>query len=186
MAAMTTLRDLFVKELRDMYDGEKQISKALPKMMKAAANEELRSAFEEHHQVTLQQIERLERAFEELDMRARGQRCHGVAGIIEEGQTLLDEDADDDVMDAGLIGAAQKVEHYEIASYGTLVTWAQTLGLDGVAELLQQTLAEEKETDQKLTQLAESMVNLQATEGEERQTAAPKARAASASRNRRS
>jgi ferritin-like metal-binding protein YciE len=162
MASLTTLQDLFVKELRDTYDAEKQISKALPKMMKHAHREDLRLAFEEHHQETLQQIERLEQAFEQLDLRAKGVRCHGMAGIIEEGSEMLGEKGDASVLDAGLIAAAQKVEHYEIASYGTLVTYARTLGLTRVAELLSETLAEEKSTDQRLSRLAEAGPNREA------------------------
>ncbi len=165
MAAMKTLEDLFIKELRDVYDAERQISKALPKMVKAADNDKLRSALEEHHQQTLEQIERLEKAFEELDTRARGTRCHGMAGLIEEGQELLQEEAEPDVMDAGLIAAAQKVEHYEIAAYGTLVTFARTLGHGKVADLLNKNLTEEKEADRKLTQLAEGRVNQSAAAG---------------------
>lgn len=174
MAALTTLHDLFVKELRDTYDAEKQISKALPKMVKRASSEELRSAFEEHHQQTLSQIERLEHAFEQLDLRARGVRCHGMAGIIEEGSEMLEEKGDAAVLDAGLIASAQKVEHYEIASYGTLVTYARTLGLNQVADLLATTLEEEKETDQRLTQLAESGTNQEAAAGAPQGVAARK------------
>ena len=165
MASMTTLQDLFVKELRDTYDAEKQISKALPKMVKRAHHEDLRTAFEEHHQQTLTQIERLEQAFERLDLRAKGVRCHGMAGIIEEGSEMLDEKGDDAVLDAGLIAAAQKVEHYEIAAYGTLVTYARTLGHNQVADLLAATLAEEKETDQRLSELAERGPNQEAAAG---------------------
>lgn len=165
MASMTTLHDLFVKELRDTYDAEKQISKALPKMVKHAHREDLRAAFEEHHQQTLTQIDRLEQAFEKLDLRAKGVRCHGMAGIIEEGGEMLDEKGEEAVLDAGLIAAAQKVEHYEIAAYGTLVTYARTLGLTDVADLLAKTLDEEKQTDQRLTQLAEGGPNREAAAG---------------------
>jgi ferritin-like metal-binding protein YciE len=162
MASLTTLQDLFVKELRDTYDAEKQISKALPKMIKHAHREDLRSAFENHHQETLAQIDRLEQAFEQLDLRAKGVRCQGMAGIIEEGSDMLGEKGDEAVLDAGLIAAAQKVEHYEIASYGTLVTYARTLGHTRVAELLAQTLEEEKSTDQRLSRLAEAGPNREA------------------------
>lgn len=165
MATLTTLHDLFVKELRDTYDAEKQISKALPKMVKHAHREDLRAAFEQHQQETLTQIERLEQAFELLDLKAKGVRCHGMSGIIEEGSEMLGEKGEDAVLDAGLIAAAQKVEHYEIASYGTLVTYARDLGLDQVAQLLEQTLDEEKQTDQRLTQLAESGPNKAAAAG---------------------
>ena len=165
MARLTTLQDLFVKELRDTYDAEKQISKALPKMVKHAHREDLRAAFEEHHQQTLTHIERLEQAFDLLDLRAKGVRCQGMAGIIEEGRDMLDEKGDEAVLDAGLIAAAQKVEHYEIASYGTLVTYARTLGHSEVADLLAQTLDEEKDTDKRLTALAESGPNREAAAG---------------------
>ena len=162
MATMTTLHDLFVKELRDTYDAEKQISKALPKMVKHAHRDDLRAAFEQHHQETLTQIERLEQAFDLLDLKAKGVRCHGMAGIIEEGSEMLGEKGDDAVLDAGLIAAAQKVEHYEIASYGTLVTYARDLGLGQVAQLLEQTLEEEKQTDRRLTHLAAAGPNAEA------------------------
>ena len=162
MANLTTLHDLFVKELRDTYDAEKQITKALPKMIKQAHREDLRAAFEEHQQQTLGQIERLEHALEQLDLRAKGVRCHGMAGIIEEGSEMLAEKGDQAVLDAGLIAAAQKVEHYEIASYGTLVAYARTLGLTKVADLLAETLEEEKSTDQRLSRLAETGPNQQA------------------------
>lgn len=159
---MHTLEDLFVEQLRDMYDAEKRILKALPKMAKAASNEELRAGFEEHLSQTEGQVARLEEVFEHLGLKARAKKCVAIEGLIEEAKELMDLDAEPDVLDAGLIAAAQKVEHYEIASYGTLRTWAEHLGHQEIAELLQETLDEEKETDQKLTQLAESMVNVEA------------------------
>jgi ferritin-like metal-binding protein YciE len=165
MAGISTLEELFVQELRDMYDGEKQITKALPKMAKAAENEELSSAFEEHLEQTRGQIERLEQIFEQLDMKARGKHCAGIAGIIEEGTEVMSE-AEDPALGAALVAAAQRVEHYEIAAYGTLVTYARQLGHEDAAELLEQTLNEEKETDRKLTELAESYLNEQAKQGE--------------------
>jgi ferritin-like metal-binding protein YciE len=165
MAGISTLEELFVQELRDMYDGEKQITKALPKMAKAAGNEELSSAFEEHLAQTKGQIERLEQIFEQLDMKARGKHCAGLAGIIEEGSEIMSE-AEEPALGAALVGAAQRVEHYEIAAYGTLVTYARQLGHDDAAELLEQTLNEEKETDRKLTELAESYLNETAKSGE--------------------
>jgi ferritin-like metal-binding protein YciE len=164
MAGISTLEELFVQELRDMYDGEKQITKALPKMAKAAENEELSSAFEEHLEQTKGQIERLEQIFEQLDMKARGKHCAGLAGIIEEGSEVMSE-AEDPALGAALVAAAQRVEHYEIAAYGTLVTYARQLGHDDAAELLEQTLNEEKETDRKLTELAEAYLNEQAQQG---------------------
>jgi ferritin-like metal-binding protein YciE len=164
MASLATLQDLFVHELRDMYDGEKQISKALPKLAKASSTRELRSAFEEHQTQTLQHIDRLEEVFEQFDTRARGTRCHGIAGIVEEGSAYLDGDGDESVIDASLIAAAQKVEHYEIAAYGTLAAYARTLGRDEAAELLERNLEEEKAADRKLTQLAETMINALAAE----------------------
>jgi ferritin-like metal-binding protein YciE len=189
MPAMNTLQDLFMKELRDVYDAERQLTKALPKMAKAATSDELRTAFETHRQETLGHVDRLERAFEELDSKVRGTHCPGMAGIIEEGSELIQEDSDDVVLDAGLIAAAQRAEHYEIAAYGTLVSWAQTLGYDSVGDLLQQTLSEEKATDQKLTEIAEGMINDMAVTGvaedEEAGPAAARAKAAGSSRGRR-
>jgi ferritin-like metal-binding protein YciE len=174
MAGISTLEELFVQELRDMYDGEKQITKALPKMAKAAENEELTAAFEQHLEQTKGQIERLEQIFEQLDMRPRGKHCAGIAGIIEEGSEMMSE-AEEPALGAALVGAAQRVEHYEIAAYGTLVTYARQLGHDDAAELLEQTLSEEKETDQKLTQLAESYLNehAQAEEPEQEEEERP-------------
>jgi ferritin-like metal-binding protein YciE len=159
--SVSTLEDLFLHELKDIYDGEKRLLKALPKMAKAASSEELKAAFEEHLAVTEEQVARLEQIFEELEKPARGKKCLGMEGLIEEGSALMEEDAEPPVMDAGLIGAAQKVEHYEIATYGTLATLAKVLGLDTAVELLEATLAEEKETDEKLTQLA-SQINFEA------------------------
>jgi ferritin-like metal-binding protein YciE len=149
-----------------MYDAEKRILKALPKMAKAASSEELQAAFEEHRDQTEQQIARLEEIFELLDKPARGKKCLGVEGLVAEGAELMKEDAQPAVLDAGLIASAQKVEHYEIASYGTLATYAKILGLDEAVELLETTLAEEKETDEKLTELA-SQVNFEAEAGAE-------------------
>jgi len=169
MPAMTNLQELFKKELRDIYDAERQMSRSIPKMAKAASSDELRMAFEEHQQQTLEQIQRLEQVFQELQEKPRGTRCTGMAGILEEGVEVLSIGGDDNVLDAALIGAAQKSEHYEIAAYGTLVTFARTLGQEGPAELLQQTLEEEKETDRKLTEIAESMVNQQAASGSEQE-----------------
>jgi ferritin-like metal-binding protein YciE len=162
MAETGTLHDAFIDELRDTYDAEKQILKALPKMAKAASSEELRAAFEGHLEETREQVSRLEQVFASLDEKVRGKHCDGIAGIIEEGKAILEEDFDADTMDACLVAAAQRVEHYEMAAYGTLVAWAQAMGHADAAELLEQTLEEEKAADQKLTQLAEGGINQEA------------------------
>ena len=160
--SLSTLQDLFVHELKDIYSAEKQLVRALPKMAKAANSENLQAGFEEHLEVTRQQQERLEEIFNMLDVGSRGPKCIAMEGLIEEGSKLMEEDAEPDVLDAGLIAAAQKVEHYEIATYGTLVTWARLLGHTDAERLLQHSLDEEKETDQKLTELAESEINVEA------------------------
>ena len=162
MPKLTSLEDLLVHELQDIYNAEGQILKALPRMIKAASHPELKSAFEEHRLQTEGQVERLEQAFKLLGIPAKGKKCEGMAGLIEEGRKLLEEDADPAVLDAALIAAAQKVEHYEIASYGCVCTYAEMLGHDEVHELLGQTLDEEEETDQRLSALAESVINLSA------------------------
>lgn len=159
---MDSLRDLFEHELKDIYYAEKALVKALPKMAKAAGSEKLREGIEEHLEETKHQVERLEQVFEMIDVPARGKKCEAMEGLIAEGSGLLEEDMDADVLDAGIIAAAQKVEHYEIATYGTLCTWARLLGLDDAAELLGETLEEEKQTDLKLSELAESEVNIAA------------------------
>jgi ferritin-like metal-binding protein YciE len=160
--AVATLENLLLDELRDLLSAEKQITKALPKMAKAASSDELRRAFEEHLTQTEGQIARLGRAFEILGHTARAKKCLGMEGLIEEGKEFLEEDMEPAVMDAALIAAAQKVEHYEIASYGSARTWAQEVGQPDVADLLQATLEEEAETDRKLSELAESLVNQRA------------------------
>jgi ferritin-like metal-binding protein YciE len=174
--SLESLRDLYVEELRDIYNAENQLVKALPKMAKAASAPELRAAFEEHLAVTQGQVERLDEIFEKLGERATGKKCVGMEGLIEEGKEMLKEDAEPTVLDAALIAAAQKVEHYEIASYGCLRRYAQMLGSDDAAELLQASLDEESETDEKLTELAETLINVQAEDGEggEEQTTAPR------------
>jgi ferritin-like metal-binding protein YciE len=159
MASTGTLHDAFIDELRDIYHGEKQITKALPKMAKAASSPALRSAFESHLDETVAQIERLEEVFEQLGEKARTKTCEGIAGIIEEGKAIMSEEFDDATLDACLIAAAQRVEHYEIAVYGTLVTWAKAMGHKEAAELLRQNLDEEESTDEKLTSIAESGIN---------------------------
>ena len=162
---MESLRDLYVEELKDVLNAEKQILKALPKMARAASHDELRSAFEDHISVTEGQVRRLETIFDDLGKPARGKKCVGMEGLIAEGQEMMEEDMEEDVLDAALISAAQRVEHYEIAAYGTLRTYARQLGYDNHAELLQQTLDEEGEADKLLTQIAESRVNLDAETG---------------------
>jgi ferritin-like metal-binding protein YciE len=164
MAATGTLHTAFISELRDTYDAERQILRALPRLVKAATTEDLRLAFETHLEETSTHIERLEEVFASLDERVRGKHCDGVAGILEEGKSILEEDFDEATMDAALIGAAQRVEHYEMAAYGTLVAWAKAMGHDHVAGLLEQTLEEEKTTDQRLSSLAEAGVNQAAAE----------------------
>jgi ferritin-like metal-binding protein YciE len=167
MAGINSLDSLFADELKDIYDAEKQITKALPKMMKKAGAEELRSAFEEHLQQTEQQIERLEQVFELLELPARGKKCIGMQNLIKEGQEMMAEAEDEDTRDALMIAAAQKIEHYEIAAYGTLRVWANLLGHTEAAGLFEQTLDEEKETDQRLTAIAESFVNQEAADDED-------------------
>ncbi|MGH9162355.1 MAG: ferritin-like domain-containing protein [Vicinamibacteraceae bacterium] len=159
MAEAGTLHVAFIDELRDTYDAEKQLTKALPKLAKAATNPKLRQAFETHLQETQGRIERLEQVFASLDEKVRGKHCDGIAGIIEEGKSIMDEDFDEVTMDACLIAAGQRAEHYEMAAYGTLVAWAQTMGHRDAARLLQQTLDEEKAADKKLSGLAESGIN---------------------------
>jgi ferritin-like metal-binding protein YciE len=161
-AKMTTLEDLYMDMLKDLYSAEKQLVRALPKMAKNAENSELQRAFQDHLKQTEGHVERIERIFSELGGSPRGKKCVGMEGLVEEGNELLQENAEPDVLDAGLIAAAQKVEHYEIASYGTARTWAQRLGYNDAARLLQQTLDEEGEADKKLTQIAENFVNMEA------------------------
>jgi len=159
---LETLQDLLIDELKDLYHAEGQLTKALPKMVKAATNAELKKAFEVHLEETKAQIERLEDVFKLLDEPAKGKMCHAMKGLIEEATELMGEDADEDVMDAGLIACAQRIEHYEIAGYGTVRTYAKSLGHNDVSKLLQQTLDEEGATDKKLSKLAESTINVNA------------------------
>jgi ferritin-like metal-binding protein YciE len=151
--AAENLQELFVEELRDVYDAEKQLTKALPKMAKAVESDQLRAALEEHLEITRMQISRLEEVFKSLGMAARGKPCEGMKGLIEEGSSHIEE-LDGATLDAALIAAAQKVEHYEIATYGTLAKWADLLGRQDAKDLLGQTLEEEKEADEKLTGIA--------------------------------
>lgn len=158
-----TLDDLFLEEIKDLYDAEKRLTKALPKLAKAATNDKLRDAFEAHLAETQEHVRRLEQVFEHLDKPARGKKCPAMAGLIEEGSDLIKQSktTDSAVVDAGLICGAQKVEHYEIASYGTLATWSEMLGRNEITDLLEQTLAEEKAADEKLNAIA-SEVNVMA------------------------
>ena len=164
MANAATLHEAFVEELRDTYDAEKQLTKALPKMAKAASSAGLKRAFETHLEETLGQIKRLEEVFAGLDEQVRGKHCDGIAGIIEEGKSIMEEDFADSTMDACLIAAGQRAEHYEMAAYGTLVAWARAMGHDEAADLLQENLDEEKAADEKLSSLAEGGINQEAAE----------------------
>lgn len=159
---LENLQDLYIHELKDLLSAEKQITKALPKMAKAATNDQLVSAFREHLDQTQEHVRRLERILESHDESLRGPKCKGMEGVIEEGAEMIEEDAEDDVRDAGLIAAAQRVEHYEMAGYGCARTYAELLGDSKGAELLQKTLGEEEETDKKLTRLAKSTINVAA------------------------
>lgn len=159
---LNTLKDLYVTELKDLYSAEKQIVKALPKMIKATKHPELKAAFKTHLQQTEGHVKRLEKVCEELGVSPRGKKCVGMEGLLEEGSELIGEEPDEDVLDAGLISAAQHVEHYEMAGYGTVRTYARQLGYESQAQLLQQTLDEEGETDHLLTDLAEARINIEA------------------------
>ena len=164
---LESLRALYVDELKDLYSAEGQILKALPRMIKAASNRELKKALTEHERVTRKQVQRLERIFKYLDESPRGKKCHGMEGLLEEGKELISEKPAPDVLDAGLISKAQHVEHYEMAGYGSVRTWAQQLGYDQHVALLQATLDEEGEADKALTQLAETSVNIEAADESE-------------------
>lgn len=158
------LRELYIGELKDLYNAETQLVKALPKMAKASSSDELKSGFEQHLNQTKGHVERLERIFEMLDESPKGKKCVGMEGLVKEGAEIMGEDYDDQVLDAALIAAAQRVEHYEIAGYGTVRTYADLLGEEEHASLLAEILQEEKETDEKLTELSQE-INLQASEG---------------------
>lgn len=162
MATQKTLDDLFLDTLKDIYYAEKQILKTLPKMAKAAQSDELRAGFEKHRDETEGQIERLEQVFEIIGKPARGKTCEAILGLIEEGKEIMDEFKGTDALDAGLISAAQAVEHYEMARYGTLKTWAQLMGKMDIVRLLDANLKEETATDQKLSQVAEAGINKKA------------------------
>ena len=156
---LDNLQDLFIDELKDIYNAEKQLTKALPRMAKAATSTQLQRAFERHLGQTEKHVERLERIFERLEASPRGKKCKGMEGLVEEGKEMMQEEGDGAVIDAALISAAQRVEHYEIAAYGCVRNYANLLGLDWASRLLQQTLDEEEATDELLTQLAEGGIN---------------------------
>jgi ferritin-like metal-binding protein YciE len=164
---MKNLEKLFIEELSDIYNAETQITKALPKMAKAAQSDELRSAFQEHLEQTKEQINRLDQVFESIGHSVKKKTCKAMKGLIDEGNEVASEFEGEAALDAALISAAQKVEHYEIASYGCLCTWAKELGHDDALDLLKETLEEEKETDEKLTELAESSRNVEALHSRE-------------------
>jgi ferritin-like metal-binding protein YciE len=164
MAQAGTLHDAFIDELRDTYDAEKQLIKALPKLAKAAASTDLRAAFESHLEETRGHVERLEQVFQSLEEKPRGKHCEGIAGIIEEGKSMMEEEFDEATMDAVLIASGQRAEHYEMAAYGTLIAWAQSMGHTEAVNLLQEILEEEKAADEKLTSLAESGINQEAAD----------------------
>jgi ferritin-like metal-binding protein YciE len=159
---LETLRDLYIHELKDLHSAEKQLTKALPRMAKAATNEDLAAGFEEHLAQTEEHVNRLEKILESHEESTRGPKCKGMEGLIEEGKEMIEDDGDDDVRDAGLISAAQRVEHYEIAGYGCARAYAEVLGDRKGADLLDQTLEEEAATDKKLTELAKTLINVQA------------------------
>jgi ferritin-like metal-binding protein YciE len=159
---LKSFNELLIHELRDLYSAEKQLAKALPKLSKAADSEELSTLLDEHLEETKGQIERLEQIFEELEVSSRGPACKGMKGLIAEGDHLIEEEGDPAVKDAAFISAAQRVEHYEIAGYGSARTFAQQLGLESIAKLLQESLDEEKAADAKLNELAMSHVNVEA------------------------
>lgn len=163
---LETLKDLYVEELRDIYDAENQLLRALPRIAKVVSSTPLRSAFEEHAQITDAQIDRLEQIFDRMKTRPSGRKCEAMRGMLEEARDMLGRDVDDDVRDAGLICCAQKVEHYEIAGYGCIRTYAEMLGFEEDAELLQQSLDEEKEADERLSELAKEAINVQALDHE--------------------
>ena len=165
MSDTQTLHDAFLDELKDAYDAEKQLTKALPKLAKASTSPELRQAFEDHLEETNGHIEKLEQVFQSLDEKVKGKHCDGIAGIIEEGKNVMGEEFEGATLDAVLIASAQRAEHYEIAAYGTLVAWAKVMGHNDAADLLQEILDEEKAADEKLNAIAESGVNEQAASG---------------------
>ena len=162
---MNDLQDLMVEELRDLYSAENQLLKALPKVARACDSDELKAAFQQHAQETQTHVKRLEQIFKQLGEKPTGKKCKGMEGLIEENKEMMSEDAEPDVLDAGLIVGSQKIEHYEIAGYGSAVTFAKLLGNDQAARLLAQTLDEEERTDKKLSEIAESSINVEAADG---------------------
>jgi ferritin-like metal-binding protein YciE len=184
---MEALQKLLTDELQDLYDAEHQLVKAIPKLIEAANSTELQQALKQHLSVTQNQVTRLEQVFEELGEKAQKKPCKGMAGIISEGQEMISEDLEEATMDAAIISAAQKVEHYEIASYGTARTLAQTLGNEDIAELLEETLEEEKEADRLLTEIAEGAINVEAAseeDGNSRSRSASRSKTRSTGRSR--
>jgi len=186
MPKVATMENLFLNEIRDLYDAEKQLTKALPKMAKAASSNELKQAIEEHLQETKNQVERLEQVFESIDQKASGKKCAAMTGLIQEGEEIIASTTDSAVRDAGIIAAAQKVEHYEMSGYGSARTFAQMLGHEDAASLLEETLQEEKNADRKLNDIAESQVNAHAMSGgeEEEETAGSSSRNGAKSRSK--
>jgi ferritin-like metal-binding protein YciE len=185
--ALDSLHDLYVNELKDLYNAENQLLKALPRMAKAATAPELKAAFTEHLEVTRKQVERLEQIFTELGVSPKGKKCKAMEGLVEEGKEVMEEDGDPSVIDAALIAAGQRVEHYEMAGYGCVRTFANLLGYEDAATLLQETLDEEGEADKKLTELAETVINVEAEEADageedEEEEPAPKAKKPAAKR----
>jgi ferritin-like metal-binding protein YciE len=189
MAEAGTLHDAFIDELRDVYDAEKQLTKALSKMAKAATSPDLRAAFEAHLEETEGHVDRVEQVFESLEEKVRGKHCDGIAGIIQEGKSVMGEDFDEATMDACLIASGQRAEHYEMAAYGTLVAWARVMGHTEAADLLQETLDEEKAADAKLSRLAEESINQDAADAgqaeEDEEEPSAQRRAAPARQSRR-
>jgi ferritin-like metal-binding protein YciE len=179
--SMDSLKDLYIDELKDLYNAENQLLKALPKMAKKASAPELKRAFQDHLVQTEGHVNRLEKIFKGLGEKPTGKTCKAMKGLVEEGKEIIEEDGDESVLDAALIGAAQRVEHYEIAGYGVVRTFASLLGENSAVDLLQRTLNEEGETDKKLTALAESVINVDASEAEEDEK--PKSKAKKKSRN---
>ena len=179
--SMDSLKDLYVEELKDLYNAENQLLKALPKMARKASAPELKRAFQDHLVQTEGHVNRLEKIFKGLGEKPTGKTCKAMKGLVEEGKEIIEEDGDDAVLDAALIGAAQRVEHYEIAGYGVVRTFASLLGENTAVDLLQRTLNEEGETDKKLTALAETVINVEASEAEEDEK--PKSKAKKKSRN---
>jgi ferritin-like metal-binding protein YciE len=172
--SMNSLKDLYIDELKDLYSAETQLVKALPKMAKKASAPELKQAFQDHLEETKGHVARLEQILEELEEKPTGKTCKGMKGLIEEGEEVIEEDGNESVLDAALIGAAQRVEHYEIAGYGVARTFATILGEDDAAELLQETLDEEGEADKKLTSIAEEDINFEAASKEEEEEETPR------------